>query len=95
MIFTLWSVDEKSTQEILLNFYKKLKNRKSYATDLRSAKLDYLQQTHSKLSSPYYWGGIVIQSQSIKANSNSLWYWILGGLLIVFLAFILLKQQKK
>lgn len=95
LIFTLWSVDEKSTQEILLNFYKKLKNRKSYATDLRSAKLDYLQQTHSKLSSPYYWGGIVIQSQSIKANSNSLWYWILGGLLIVFLAFILLKQQKK
>lgn len=74
LIYTLWSVDEKISQEISYNFYKKLGNSDAYSSTLRTVKLNYIKNATPELASPFYWGGIVLQSGFATEKVNNYWY---------------------
>jgi len=57
LVSTLWKVNEKSTKDIIVGFYKNLKNGNTKDEALKQAKLDYLKNTDD--AHPYYWASLV------------------------------------
>lgn len=64
-IASLWSAPDQSTREIMVSFYKKLKEGLNKAQALRLAKLNYLENAKSeKLRHPFYWAGFILSGNN-------------------------------
>src|SRR3546814_17990922 len=58
---SLWSAPDQSTKEIMVSFYKNLKQGKNKAQALQQAKLTYLNNAkNEKLQHPFYWAGFIL-----------------------------------
>ncbi|OQW91331.1 MAG: hypothetical protein BWK78_04965, partial [Thiotrichaceae bacterium IS1] len=55
---SLWSVDDKSTSELMRSFYNYLTGENSMARALQKAQLDLLKRDNFK--TPYYWAGFLL-----------------------------------
>ncbi len=62
VIFSFWQVDDKSTSEIMLEFYKSILKYGSFTESLRDAKLRMISNDFT--SFPKYWSSFVIISGS-------------------------------
>jgi CHAT domain-containing protein len=58
--FTLWPQADETGADIMIGFYKGIKDEKRLEDALRHAKLDYLSGADPVKSHPYYWGGFLI-----------------------------------
>ena len=58
VVVSLWSVDAKSTQELMLEFYKLLKKGRDKATALQEAQKKIMQK--EEYSHPYYWAPFIL-----------------------------------
>jgi CHAT domain-containing protein len=58
--FTLWSQADQTGADIMIGFYKGIRNKKSLEEAMQSAKLNYLSVADPAKSHPYYWGGFLI-----------------------------------
>ncbi|WP_035095401.1 CHAT domain-containing protein [Aquimarina megaterium] len=94
VVSSLWNTNEKSNNEIILNFYNYLKKGISKSSALRNAKLDYLKTHQGSEVSPYFWGPLIVQgnidSIQLSANSQtSLWiYILLSGVLLLITLYL-------
>ena len=60
-IATLWQINDKSTAELMAQFYKQLKNRRlSRAEALRSAQLHFLKGDNERYQHPYHWSAFIL-----------------------------------
>ncbi|MFC1734049.1 CHAT domain-containing protein, partial [candidate division KSB1 bacterium] len=59
IIMTLWSVQDKSSAELMQNFYYFLSKGKSKDLALQQAKLEYLKNADPHKIHPYFWAGFV------------------------------------
>lgn len=78
LVSTLWNVNEKSTKEIVVEFYKNLKKGHAKDEALKQAKFNYLKSTDD--ANPYYWASLVIVGNTQPLNfkkpfafANLLW----------------------
>lgn len=53
VLFTLWKVNDKTTAQLMIDFYENILNGQPYSTALRNAKLTLLSKPESSL--PLYW----------------------------------------
>ena len=58
-IISLWNVNDKSTAFIMKDFYKHLKAGMRKDEALRQAKLNYLKNTTTQNSHPYFWAAFI------------------------------------
>ncbi|MEM9723573.1 MAG: CHAT domain-containing tetratricopeptide repeat protein [Bacteroidota bacterium] len=96
LVLSLWSVADESTSEVMVNFYKELKEGKTKDMALQSAKLKYLENQGVALKShPYFWAGFVLKgnSEAISLKSSSYRYFWLIGLLLLGIGIGLLWKQ--
>ena len=70
VVNTLWKVNDESTQEIMINFYKQLANGIEKDKALQIAKLNYLEKNKHVRSHPYFWSGIIIIGDKSKLDFN-------------------------
>jgi CHAT domain-containing protein/Tfp pilus assembly protein PilF len=100
IVTTLWSIDDKSSLEIMVNFYGNLEDgkRKDYA--LREAKLDFINNNNRR-AHPIYWAAYIpignMEAIAIGRESNLYLYLIAFSFLgiFLFLLFGYLKKQKR
>src|SRR5690606_29622246 len=60
LISSLWSVNEQSTADMFMNFYKHVATAQTKAQALRHAKLEWLgSNVENARKSPFYWAGFV------------------------------------
>ncbi|MDX9695111.1 MAG: CHAT domain-containing tetratricopeptide repeat protein, partial [Bacteroidales bacterium] len=59
IIMTLWTVEDKSGVQLMINFYKALQHGNNKAKSLQKAKIRFLEQADPLKSHPYYWSGYV------------------------------------
>ena len=87
LLVSLWKVNDKSTEKIMVGFYKNYKNSGKKSESLRLSKLDYLDDaTISSLKkSPYYWASFIYIGEITNVNSQPISYW---WLLIAFIIFV-------
>jgi len=88
IISSLWSVNDKSTADIMTSFYSHLKEGKTKDDALRRAKLDYLSQNPN--AQPFYWAAFtaVGDMKPIKrAWAGS--YFLFGGFFLFWITYII------
>ena len=62
LVVSLWKVQDLSTAELMVGFYRSLKNGSlSKAEALRQAQLELIRK--GQLAHPYYWAGFVLMGQ--------------------------------
>jgi CHAT domain-containing protein len=67
VLSTLWSIDDSTSRELMIAFYKELmRNGGNTAAALRQSQLVAMRQPHS--SAPYYWAGFELTSLGNKAS---------------------------
>ncbi|MDF9798405.1 CHAT domain-containing protein [Catalinimonas alkaloidigena] len=64
VLMSLWAVSDRSTSQLMQNFYQALNKGSSKAEALRTAKLQYLEQADANTAAPYYWSGFVLISNN-------------------------------
>jgi len=77
LVSTLWQVNEKSTKEIIVEFYKNLKQGNAKDEALQKAKLHYLK--NSEDANPYYWASLVAigNTKPLQTKSYSKFLWLM------------------
>lgn len=98
VVTSLWSVDDKSTSEIMRYFYENLKSGMTKDAALHQAKLTYLDGKGIEESHPYYWSGFVHigNTEALFGNEDSNWIWWLGGVAVVgLLGFLFMRRRKE
>lgn len=98
VISSLWNTNEKSSNEIISNFYAYLKKGVPRSQALRSAKLDFISTHHGSEKSPYYWGALVLTGESdyLPIPQKEFRYWIIIplGILALLGLFFIIKKEK-
>lgn len=92
LIASLWSASDKATKDILIEFYKNLKQGMSKDQAMRQAKLAYLDSAPPAYQSPFFWShlSVIGDSDQLQILAPSFverhWPWglvliaVLGGL---------------
>ncbi|MCF8225364.1 MAG: CHAT domain-containing protein [Bacteroidales bacterium] len=94
IIMTLWQVSDRSSSELMSNFYKHLKKGKSKKSALRQAKIDYIRASDNLKSNPYFWSSfLVVGDNSPLYMTSAGWY--LAMIILAFLIVVLLATYKK
>ncbi len=94
VVMTLWQVSDKSSSELMTDFYKYLKKGKSKQEAMRLAKIDYLDSSDDLTSNPYFWSGFVVLGDSSPIYKKSgMVYWVC--ILALFIALLVFFQYKK
>jgi CHAT domain-containing protein len=95
---TLWSIDDKSTSEIMASFYQNLNNGQSKSEALHQAKLNYLNSHSLSETSPYYWASFVLVGDTSPIDFHedyTVYYMAIGIVITAFLMFMLWKLRRK
>lgn len=99
IVSSLWDLNQKSSNEIIFEFYKNLNNNVSKSTALKNAKLAYLEKhKNTSEASPYYWSSIILTGSNTPIafkNNNYLYLIIVGFLLISLIIFFFIRRQKR
>lgn len=78
-LVSLWSVDDYSTSEIMISFYKYLKKGQSKDKAIRNAKLEYLASADKVKRHPFYWAAFIHMGDSVPLDLGGgvrNWMWI-------------------
>jgi len=59
IVTSLWSVNDKSTSELMRFFYRELRRGKDKDEALRLARLRFLKESSVKNSHPFFWAAFV------------------------------------
>ena len=86
MVYSLWEVDEGATNDVLIDFYKNLKqgHPKDYA--LHQAKINFLKNASEVTADPYYWASFVMNgnTRAFHFKSEKQNYWWVAVVILVF-----------
>ncbi len=97
LIYTLWQVDDKATNEIFKNFYDGFLKSETAADALYKAKLRFLETCPPNEANPLYWAGIVYNGNDIRLNKpHDLFYSALlagGGIILLMVMFIIFRKN--
>lgn len=98
VISSLWSTNEKSSSEIILDFYTYLKEGDTKSSALRKAKLNYIENAQLSERSPYFWSSLILtgsNEDSISSATNYYIYILLLVLVILLTAIIFWVMRKR
>jgi CHAT domain-containing protein/Tfp pilus assembly protein PilF len=96
VIASQWNVNEQSNNEILISFYKNLKEGETKSKALHNAKLEYLNTHQVGELSPYFWSSLILTGNpdAIEiASFNPLLLKIGIIILIILVLFFILKKM--
>lgn len=101
VIASQWKVNEKSTQEIMNDFYANVSKGQMKAEALNIAKMNFVRKNPTLAKSPYYWAGLVYYGQNSeiqlgkKCSFDRRKILFLGFVVLIFLFFGIKKESRK
>lgn len=95
VVMSLWKIDEKSSMQIITDFYRYLSEGYDKSEALRKAKLDLIAG-NTQMAHPYYWAGLTFTGERTALHNSKKWnYWIIaGGLILVVITGIYFSRKK-
>lgn len=97
ILSTEWNASDKSTSQILSDFYKNLKAGKTKQEALQLSKINYLKNTDAIGEQPFYWANYSLYGDDspidITPGFLSRFWWI--PILILFVCYIALITYKR
>jgi len=96
IVTSLWKAEDQSTQEIMVDFYKKLKEGKGKAEALRQAKLDYLARADQSRTHPFFWGAFILIGDDAPVKfSNTQWMWWIGAVVVILIVGVIIQRVRR
>ena len=94
VVSSLWEVNDTSTSDIMIDFYKNLKEGQSKSDALNNAKRSYINSHELSEQSPYYWSSFVLIGDAGELNlgSNTYLYLVLGFIILILFLFFRKKR---
>jgi hypothetical protein len=92
-VYSLWQVPDKETAEIIIDFYKNLKEGQYKDEALSNAKKTFISKNPLK-AHPYFWAGFVVNGNTEPLEITKYWLWILIGLIGLSALFLLFRIKK-
>lgn len=89
IVMSLWPVPDKSTSEIMVNFYRNLIEGMPKDRALHEAKRQYLQTADDYGKHPYYWAGFVFSGNPEPLTFQQTRYAYLSWILVVIALIVL------
>jgi CHAT domain-containing protein len=94
VLASLWSVGDRSTEELMTRFYSGLASGETPAAALRSAKLQFLR--HPQSSHPAHWAAFVLTGDTAwKMPPLIGWGWLVGAPLACVAAVALVSKRRQ
>lgn len=94
VVASLWPVNDQSTRDIMVDFYRYLSRGWQKDAALRKAKLDYLERADPDYRHPYFWAGFIVIGDRSELVSFPFIYQVGFLLLILFVAGYFLLRRK-
>ncbi|WP_225036753.1 CHAT domain-containing protein [Winogradskyella sp. SM1960] len=99
LLVSLWKINDLSTSQLMSSFYSDLKKTESAFAANQDSKLTYLKNPDISniKKSPYYWSAFVYfgdLTEPKASNSDYLILYIILGLIIAFLSWLLIFKRK-
>jgi CHAT domain-containing protein len=98
VLMTLWSVDDRTTADILNFFYKEMENGNRLDGSLNRAKKEFIKNAPSdELANPYYWAGLQLSGKADVIYETGYFWMFLSGIggAAFFIAALLYYKSKK
>ena len=99
IVSSLWSVNDRSTAQVLRRFYQNLRAGNAVSASLRQAKLAYIAdpKVATAMQSPYFWAGLTFVGADRRIDGGGvdrvIWIWALGvACVVLFLAGYLRRR---
>lgn len=98
LIMTMWTVDDRSSQEIMETFYKSLLSGAGIADALQISKLTYLEHVDQLHAHPHYWAGFIELGQNQVLNISHekpvlIYLMLFFFITVAILVFLKLKKR--
>ncbi|MBL7957060.1 MAG: CHAT domain-containing protein [Flavobacteriales bacterium] len=96
LLMSLWSIDEKTSSEIIARFYEHLADGLPKHEALRRAKLDHLASADAETSLPYYWAGLVLVGDLEPVQlRRRVWPWVMGAFAVLAVAAVVWHRRRR
>lgn len=99
ILATLWEVPDQATRLLTTYFMEALEEGQSKSEALRTAKLRYLDEQPGRISTPAYWGGLILLGNHhpiVHHSDQALpWVVILGALLFLFSVYVVWRKFRQ
>ena len=99
VVYSLWTVNDLSTSDIMKYFYAEIKKGIPKDEAIRNAKLNYYLNANPERRHPYFWGSFIAAGDmspvhfDSSLNFQSQLLYILGGSILVLLLFKYIKKK--
>ncbi len=97
VVSSLWSVNDKSNQELMIDFYKNLNLGLTKSAALRKTKLNYINSHTGSERSPFYWGSLVLigDNEVLQLSSRlPVWGWVALLIILLLVAIHFYRKQR-
>ncbi len=98
IVMSLWNANDRTTSEIMEQFYKYLAEGKNKAQALRLAKIAYLKNADPIKAHPYFWAQFIASGDMkalVKKKTSSIWYIISASITILLIILVIIVLRKK
>lgn len=96
VLMTLWSVDDKTTADLLESFYKQMEDASPLDISLREAKVYFIKNALSdELANPYYWAGLQLSGKAEPIYETDYSWIIFTVVSFITLSFFAVYSVKK
>lgn len=96
LVASLWNATDKSSKEIVIDYYKQLQEGLPKDIALQRAKLKYLEETPPAFGHPFYWAPLIQtgSTKAIRSNSGLSFVWVGGvGVLAILLTIFWWRRK--
>lgn len=95
VVMSIWKANDRTSSDIMSQFYRYLSEGKDKDVAMRLSKLDYLNSARGFESHPAYWAQFLVNgdTKSLADDSGKIWWWITITLLGVVIGVFFYKKQ--
>ncbi|HEX2935689.1 MAG TPA: CHAT domain-containing protein [Bacteroidales bacterium] len=89
IIMTLWAITDKTSNELIQNFYSHLVGNEPVPVSLQQAKLGFLQNADEIVAHPFFWAGYIsigepeVRFATVNKSHHYFWFAAAGIILLV------------
>ncbi|MBN1598241.1 MAG: CHAT domain-containing protein [Bacteroidales bacterium] len=94
LLMTMWQVEDKSSVQLMINYYKKLLKGQSKAEALRNAKLDFIKTAKPENTHPFFWSSFVLMGNNSPLFQPGKPYIVLLFAATLIIVFFLIRRKK-
>ncbi|RKR15416.1 CHAT domain-containing protein [Maribacter vaceletii] len=94
VVSSLWTINDKSSKDIMLEFYNGLEQGLTKSAAMQNAKINYIKKYRTTLT-PSYWAGLIVIGDNAPIENNTFnWIWVLIPFMAIVIIFFYYRFNK-